>query len=114
MEHSKFKQDFIRRTKKCFVSFIPRKLIGETSNQEKLTLYQIDNWIKRVGFKSRFSDVREYYATYMTKHLAQPEIDFLQGRVSANVFMRNYFNPALLGDLKERVFNAIEEIKTNL
>ncbi|MDH5459542.1 MAG: hypothetical protein OEY95_06335 [Candidatus Bathyarchaeota archaeon] len=52
----------------------------------------------------------------MAKWLSQPEIDFLQGRVSASVFMRNYFNPALIGDLKERVFKAIEEIqhKSNL
>jgi len=47
----------------------------------------------------------------MTKGLSQPEIDFLQGRVSANVFMRNYFNPALIGDLKERVFEAIGKLK---
>jgi hypothetical protein len=35
------------------------------------------------------------------------EIDFLQGRTSASVFMRNYFNPALISDLKERVFKGI-------
>lgn len=111
LEHFKFKQDFIRRTKKCLISFIPKNLIEKISKQEKLTRYQIDNWIRRDNkFSSRFGDVREYYATYMTKHLAQPEIDFLQGRVSANVFMRNYFNPALIDDLKERVFQAIEEI----
>lgn len=42
----------------------------------------------------RFGDVREVWASVMPKHLRQPEIDFLQGRVSTSVFMRNYFNPA--------------------
>ena len=45
----------------------------------------------------------------MTKYLSQPEIDFLQGSVSGSVFMRNYFNPALIGDLKERVFKGIAD-----
>jgi len=36
------------------------------------------------------------------------------GRVSANIFMANYFNPALIGDLKERIFKAIAEIQTKI
>jgi len=30
------------------------------------------------------------------------------------VFMRNYFNPALIGDLKERVFKGLAEIEKEL
>jgi len=111
LEHFRFKEYFIRRTKKAFITFIPETFIERIGKQEKLTRFQIDNWIRRNDFKSRFSDIREYYATCMTKHLTQPEIDFLQGRVSASVFMRNYFNPALIGDLKERVFEAIKNLK---
>jgi intergrase/recombinase len=62
----------------------------------------------------RFGDLREYYATVMTKWLNQSEIDFLQGRISGSVFMRNYFNPALIGDLKERVFKGLTEIQSKL
>ncbi|HEX69428.1 MAG TPA: hypothetical protein ENG10_03950 [Candidatus Bathyarchaeota archaeon] len=64
--------------------------------------------------KSRFGDVREVHGTFLTKYLRQPEIDFLHGRVSTNVFMQNYFNPALISDLKERVFKAIKEIETKI
>ena len=60
--------------------------------------------------KSRFSDIREAHATFMTKYLRPSEIDFLHGRVSSSIFMRNYFNPALVSDLKERVFKGINEI----
>ena len=55
-------------------------------------------------------DVREAHASFMTKHLQQPEIDFIHGRVSTNVFMRNYFNPALIGDLKARALKGIQEM----
>jgi len=110
LEHFRFKQHFILRTKKVFISLIPKTSIQKISKQDKLTCTQINKQIQRNGFKLRFGDVREFYATYMTKWLAQPEIDFLQGRVSANVFMRNYFNPALIDDLKERVYRAIMKI----
>ena len=43
-----------------------------------------------------------------------PEIDFLQGRVSSSVFMRNYFNPAWITDLRERTLKAAEEILAKL
>ena len=111
LEHFRFKQHFIRRTKKAFISFIPKQLIERISKSERLDWCQIQNWIKRKDLRLKFSDVREFWATYMTKHLRQPEIDFLQGRVSASVFMRNYFNPALIIDLKERVFKGIADLK---
>jgi len=46
--------------------------------------------------------------------LTPPEIDFLHGRVSASVFMRNYFNPAWITDLAQRTLKAIEEILTKI
>lgn len=70
--------------------------------------------LKRQGFNLRFSDIRKYYATFMTKVLNPAEIDFLQGRVSTSVFMKNYFNPALIKDLRHRVFQGISEMQGSL
>ncbi len=114
LEHYRFKGLFMRKTKKAFVSFIPKKLVEAVSREEKLTIFKVWNWIKRKGLKCRFPDVREYYATVMTKWLNPAEIDFLQGRVSGSVFMRNYFNPALITDLRERVFKGLREIQSKL
>jgi len=115
LEHYRFKSLFIRRSKKVFVSFIPERLIEEISKQEKLTLYQISNYVRRdKKLKSRFPELREYYATVMTKWLNQSEIDFLQGRISGSVFMKNYFNPILITDLHERVFKGLAEIQSKL
>jgi intergrase/recombinase len=115
LEHYRFKGLFMRRSKKVFVSFIPKRLVEEISKQEKVTFYQINNWVRRdKRIKARFSDIREYYASVMTRWLNLAEIDFLQGRISGSVFMRNYFNPALIGDLKERVFKGLAEIQSRL
>ena len=110
LNHYKFRKLFIRRTKKAFVSYVPENLILKISRKSKLSTFQIYNLIRRKRLPSRFGDVREYYATFMTKFLNPAEIDFLQGRVSASVFMRNYFNPALIRDLKKRVFQGVAEL----
>jgi hypothetical protein len=115
LEHYRFKGLFMRRSKKVFVSFIPKRLVEEISKQKKLTLCQISNWVRRdKKLKSRFSDIREYYASVMTRWLNPAEIDFLQGRISGSVFMRNYFNPALIMDLKDRIFKGLAEIQNKL
>ncbi|MBS7653962.1 MAG: hypothetical protein QXU95_02175 [Candidatus Bathyarchaeia archaeon] len=38
--------------------------------------------------------------------MRESEIDFLQGRISASIFMRNYFNPAWISDLKSRALES--------
>jgi intergrase/recombinase len=76
--------------------------------------YAIEQRIRKRGLPLKFSDVREANATFLTKYLRREEIDFIQGRVSSNVFMEHYFNPSLISDLKERVFKAIAEIETKI
>ena len=112
LEHFKFKEIFIRRSKKAFISFVPASMIKKICENEALkSVDSVQKLVQKRGLKLRFGDIREAHATFMTKYLKQPEIDFLHGRVSANVFMSNYFNPALIADLKTRVFQGIEEIQ---
>lgn len=79
LEHYRFKQFFIRRTKKVFISYVSKEMVSKISNNEKISAYQIGNWISRdKELKSRFGDIREYWATFMTKFLNPAEIDYLQ------------------------------------
>jgi intergrase/recombinase len=110
LEHFRYKELFIRRSKKVFISFVPDNLIRKVATSHRLTLDTIRNRVKRAGLRSRWSDVREFYASFATKYLKEPEIDFLQGRVSASVFMRHYFNPAWITDLKQRAIKTANEI----
>ena len=110
LEHYRFKETFIRRTKKAFISFVPASLVKRVSEEEPLNWQGVETKINRRGLPLRFGDVRDAHGTFLTKHLRQPEIDFLHGRVSTSVFMRNYFNPALISDLKTRTFRAANEI----
>jgi len=110
LEHFRFKDLFLRRSKKAFISFVSKGLIAKIVESKPLTLNVLPNRIKRRKLKLRFGDIREFHASILTKHLRQPEIDFIHGRISTNVFMRNYFNPAWIQDLKERTLESAEDI----
>jgi len=110
--HYKFAEKFLRKGKKVFVSFVPKTLIQRIRSNHQPAIFSRHAISKTLGGK--FSDLREAHASILTKYLNQNEIDFLHGRVGTSVFMQNYFNPALISDLKQRVFKAIVEIQAKI
>jgi intergrase/recombinase len=115
LEHFRFKDKFIRRTKKAFMSFVPKELVESIAVKgQSVTQNMIEKRLKRAAIHRRFGELREFFATVSTKHLREVEVDFIQGRVSTSVFTRNYFNPMLITDLKNRVFQCVNEIQTCL
>jgi len=115
LEHFKFKQIFFRRSKKAFISFVDGELVQRIGKKKSLTSpIAVQNLVRKKDLKVRFGDIREAHATFMTRYLKDNEIDFLQGRVTSNVFMRNYFNPFLIDDLKTRVLRGIAETRGRL
>jgi intergrase/recombinase len=110
LEHYRFKEIFIRRSKKVFISFVPAELVQRISQGERLHWNIVKKRVARRVEHLRFADIREVHGSIITKHLRQPEIDFLHGRISANVFLRHYFNPAWITDLKQRALKAASEI----
>jgi hypothetical protein len=114
LEHFRFKDIFIRNSKKVFVSFVRPTLIYRIAMNKPLEYRNVQKMVSwRIG-KLRFSDIRELHNTMLNKHLTQPEIDFLAGRVSTNVFMINYFNINLVNDLKDRYFEVVNDIQDEL
>jgi len=110
LEHFRYKDIFIRKSKKAFISFVTKELIDKIAGSKRLSVDLLPNRIKRKGLTLRFGDIRELHGSVLTKHLSQPEIDFIHGRISTNVFMTNYFNPAWISDLQARTLKAASEI----
>lgn len=106
--HYKFADKFMRKGKKTFISFVSKELVNRIRNEYQIPIFSRHTIGKALNV--HFGDLREAHASIMTKYLNQNEIDFLHGRVGTSVFMQNYFNPALISDLKERVFKGIDEI----
>ena len=115
LENFKFENVFIRPTKKSFAVFVPEDLIKRIALNEPLSSANaILKAVQKQGLKCRFGDVREAHGTFMTKYLKESEINFIHGRIGISVFMNNYFNPALISDLKQRVFKGIAEIQSKI
>ncbi len=115
LEHFRFKDKFIRRSKKAFISFVPREVVEVVAEKGIITNRNtIQLRLRRRKIPARMSDLREYYASFMTKYLRASEIDFLQGRISASIFMRNYFNPAWISDLKDRALEGAKQLLKTL
>jgi len=110
LEHFRFKEIFIRNSKKAFISFVPKDLVHRIAKNQILDYDKVRKVVEWRIKKLRFGDLREFHGSTMTKYLRQPEIDFLHGRISASVFMQNYFNPNWIKDLKRRAFRGIEKI----
>jgi hypothetical protein len=115
LEHFRFRKIFFRRSKKAFLSFVSADLVKRISQKNPLaSAVAVQNLVRKKGLEVHFSDIRETHGTLMTKCLKENEIDFLHGRVTSSVFMKNYFNPSLISDLKTRVFQATSEIQERI
>ena len=115
LEHFRFKDMFLRKSKKAFVSFVPKDFVERISLNSALpSTDAIQSRVKKAGLKLRFSDIREAHGTFMTKYLKESEINFIHGRVTTSIFMANYFNPMLIADLKQRLFKGIAEIQNKI
>ncbi len=115
LEHYKFKERFLRKSKKVFVSFVPKSLVMHIAEHGKpLNKHGVCSAIQRYGLPLRFGDIREVYGTIMSKHLSEIEVNFLHGRIGSSVFMSNYFNIKWITDLKERMSRGLAEIESKL
>jgi intergrase/recombinase len=111
LEHFRFREIFIRSTKKAYVSFCPLELLEKIGAKEPFQRsYSIQKALARRHVSQRFSDIREANGTFLVKYLKEIEIDTLQGRISSSVFKIHYWNMKLVADLRSRVAQAAKEI----
>jgi hypothetical protein len=113
LQHFKFRSIFIRRSKKVYISFVPKDVIQQILASKPIISRTFYKNFERINLKIRFCDIREYWSTQMSKFLSRIEIDFLQGRCGT-VYMENYFNPSYIEDLQARTIKGVEAIINNL
>lgn len=111
LEHFKFKELFLRRTKNTYISFVPKSLIMEIANSKPITYPAIIKRLKRRGLRTRINELRDYFGTFMVRHgLIREEVDLLQGRIPPNIFIRHYWSPSFK-ELRDRVFKALKHLE---
>jgi intergrase/recombinase len=112
--HFKYPKDFIRRTKNCFISFIPQDLVAEIASSEKITYEMIRKRLLRNGMKCRINELRDFYGTYLLQHgILEAEINLCQGRMPPSIFIKHYWSPKL-SELRDRIFKALAELEQTI
>ena len=95
LEHYKFPNEFIRRTKKVFISIVDKPLIELAKNCPMNVSYNaLKLMLKRKVLDMNMYFCRKVFSTYLRDEGVAPEIiDLLQGRISSSVFVRHYYRP---------------------
>ena len=112
LEHFRFPQIFIRRTKKSYISIFNETIVDLARNSATLHSYtSLASWIKRdnSNYDIHIKDCRKIFATYLHNNGIEQEIIYLlQGRIQKSVFVRHYYRPEL------QRFDTIRSLLDNL
>ncbi len=111
LQHFKYKETFLRKTKNCYISFVSKDLISAIADSTPVTYPAIR---KRLEHRCRINELRDYYGTFMVRHgLIREEVDLLQGRIPPSIFIRHYWSPSFK-ELRDRTLKAITELEQTL
>jgi len=115
LEHFRYGELFLRKTKNCYITFLPFSLIEEIAHTKKpITYAMIRKKLQRKRIPTRIKELRDHYATFMVRHgLIKEEVNLLQGRVAPDVFTRYYWSPSFK-DLRDRTLKAVRELEQEL
>ncbi|MGI9012316.1 MAG: integrase [Nitrososphaeraceae archaeon] len=97
LEHIKYPQLFIRRTKKAYISIVNESIIELAKETTNSNYNSLRCYFKRRKIPFNFNYCRKIFATYLrTNGVEQEIIDLLQGRLPKSVFLRYYYRPDLV------------------
>ena len=92
---------FLKATKKLYISIVPKTLVDEIAQSNKVSYPAIRKRINRAKHNIRIKQLRSYFATFLRQQGILAEyIDLLQGRIPKSVFARHYLK---VEDVKELV-----------
>ncbi|WP_158385366.1 integrase [Candidatus Nitrososphaera evergladensis] len=93
LEHYKFKELFIRRTKKAYISLVDTEML-ELARQSCDSYQAIRSYLKRRDHPMQLNYGRKIFGTWLRQNGIESEfVDLLQGRTPKSVFARHYYRP---------------------
>jgi len=109
--HFRYHKEFLRRTKNCYISFVPDDLVDQIASSQPVSYYAIKCRLHRKGIKLRINELRDHFGTNLRKYgITKEEIDLLQGRIPQEIFIRHYWSPRL-SELRDRILETIKQTK---
>lgn len=94
LEHYKYREIFIRRTKKAYITVLTPGILELGLECRDVGENSLRHAIKRLNLRDHLKYCRKIYAIHLRgKGIAAETIDLLQGRVPKSVFARHYLRP---------------------
>jgi hypothetical protein len=112
LEHFRYPDIFIRRTKKAYISIITKGIIEIATNSGSHSYDAIKRMMWKRNLDMNMSFCRKIYATYLRMNRIEPEtIDILQGRIGKSLFVKHYYRPDSNND---RIRNILDRLSRTI
>jgi hypothetical protein len=116
LEHFRFPETFLRRTKCAYVSFVAKEHLSEIGVLDHLpppTYSAIRMTCQHRSMKVDMRYCRKLFASWLHRcNISVEIIDLLQGRMPKSIFARHYL--VLKSDFKDRVLHEVERFKQEM
>jgi len=111
LEHFKYPDIFIRRTKKAYISIVTEKILELARNSGYLSYNAMRMRVRQNNKQMRMSYCRKIFATHLRMNGVESEIiDILQGRAPKSIFARHYFKPDINNDRIRVVLSSLMKV----
>jgi hypothetical protein len=111
LEHFRFPETFLRRTKSAYISLADNQLLEIAQKVRKIPRYEVLRFrCVRKGLEFHMGWCRKIFGSWLRQNgIASETVDLLQGRVPRTVFARNYFTPSV--DYSIKVLDALKQLQ---
>ncbi|MFL6495595.1 MAG: hypothetical protein ACJ703_04115 [Nitrososphaera sp.] len=114
LEHFKWKDIFIRSTKKSFISVMTDRLLQIAKSTDPQSYTSIYAYLHKRGLPMRMNYCRKMFGTHLRYCGIESEmVNLLEGKISPEIFVRHYWSPNMKQDI-ERVRKAIDSLADRL
>jgi intergrase/recombinase len=114
LQHYRFPELFIRRTKAVYISIASDAIINiAKSIKSTPTLNGLKKATRHRCLSMQAKYCRKIYASWLHKcGISESLIDMLQGRIGKNIFLKHYLTPS--STFKSDVLKALEQLQRQL
>lgn len=109
LEHFKYPNIFLRRTKQAFISIANDSILNLAKESNDYSYNALRCHLNRKNIQMNMNYCRKIFATYLRNNgIEQEIIDLLQGRIPKAVFVRHYYRPDI--DRFDKVRKLLDDL----
>lgn len=113
LEHFRFKELFIHKTKKAFISIADQDLL-EIARHSYEEYEGIKSTLRKIGLQCKLGYGRKVFGTYLKQAGIETEfIDILEGRVGSTVFAKYYYRPDFL-EATNKITKILQKLEARI